>query len=166
MTTLLNFGENLILVSASLTGTLVDMAIYQDTLYFAFTGVVSSRGIYTLDIRPYRPLAKNTKTTIYPVFANEGDTLDLTQFCPDAKDIVFSVGFDKPTYLSINADNELEIASNAVTETQPVLVRLTGINYIDSVDFSFYLIIVQAANPAVRDIDRFGDVCQHDVQSF
>ena len=66
--------------------------------------------------------------------------------------LTFGTGFDKPTYLSINADNELEIASNAVTETQPVLVRLTGINYIDSVDFQFYLIIVQAANPTVRDI--------------
>ena len=86
------------------------------------------------------------------MFANEGDTIPLKQYCPDAHTITFGTGFDKPTYLSINADNELEIASNAVTETQPVLVRLTGINYIDSVDFQFYLIIVQAANPTVRDI--------------
>ena len=102
----------------------------------------------------YRPLTKNTKTTIYPVFADEGDTIPLSQYCPDAKTITFGVGFDKPSYLSINADNELEIASNAVTETQPVLVRLTGINYIDSVDFQFYLIIVQAANPTVRAVDE------------
>ena len=126
-----------------------DIAIYRDTLYILG---VNNGNIYTLDIRPYRPIVKNTKTTIYPVFANEGDTLPLKQFCPDAHTITFGTGFDKPTYLSINADNELEIASNAVTETQPVLVRLTGINYIDSVDFQFYLIIVQAANPTVRDI--------------
>ena len=125
----------------------VPLAIYTDTLY-----IFKSPTVYTLDIRKYRPLTKNTKTTIYPVFANEGDTIPLTQFCPDAHTITFGTGFDKPTYLSINADNELEIASNAVTETQPVLVRLTGINYIDSVDFQFYLIIVQAANPTVRDI--------------
>ena len=124
------------------------MAFYRDTLYMG----TSSGSIRTLDIRPYRPLAKNTKTTIYPVFANEGDTLPLKQYCPDAHTITFGTGFDKPTYLSINADNELEIASNAVTETQPVLVRFTGINYIDSVDFQFYLIIVQAANPTVRDV--------------
>ena len=124
-----------------------DFAIYRDTLYMIDGDTVS-----TLDIRPYRPLAKNTKTTIYPVFANEGETIPLKQFCPDAHTITFGTGFDKPTYLSINADNELEIASNAVTETQPVLVRLTGINYIDSIDFQFYLIIVQAANPTVRDI--------------
>ncbi len=126
-----------------------DMAIYQDTLY-----IVDSNDVYTLDIRKYRPIAKNTKTTIYPVFANEGDTIPLSQYCPDAKTINFGVGFDKPSYLSINASYELEIASNAVTETQPVLVRLTGINYIDSIDFEFYLIIVQAENPAVRAVDE------------
>ena len=125
-----------------------DASIYRDTLY-----LVSSSGVYTVDIRPYRPMSKNTKTTIYPVFANEGDTIPLSQFCPDAHTFTFGVDFDKPTYLSINADNELEIASNAVTETQPVLVRLTGINYIDSIDFQFYLIIVQAANPTVREFD-------------
>ena len=127
-----------------------DLAIYRDTLYFA----QGNDGLFTLDIRPYRPLAKNTKTTIYPVFANEGDTIPLKQYCPDAKTITFGAGFDKPSYLSINASYELEIASNAVTETQPVLVRLTGINYIDSVDFQFYLIIVQAANPTVRAVDE------------
>ena len=126
-----------------------DAALSGDTLY-----VLTSTEVQTLDIRPYRPMSLNTKTTIYPVFANEGDTIPLSQYCPDAKTITFGVGFDKPSYLSINASNELEIASNAVTETQPVLVKLTGINYIDSVDFSFYLIIVQAENPAVRAVDE------------
>ena len=129
-----------------------DIAIYRDTLY-SLQDIGSTGAVYTLDIRSYRPLSLNTKTTIYPVFANEGDTIPLTQYCPDAHTITFGVGFDKPTYLSINADNELEIASNAVSETQPVLVKLTGINYIDSVDFSFYLIIVQAVNPIVREVD-------------
>ena len=138
----LNVGE-----PTGATTDAADISIYRDTLYF-----VESRDVYSLDIRPYRPIAKNTKTTIYPVFANEGDTIPLKQYCPDAHTLTFATGFDKPTYLSINADNELEIASNAVTETQPVLVRLTGINYIDSVDFQFYLIIVQAANPTVRDV--------------
>ena len=129
-----------------------DIALYRDTLYSAQDdGTTGS--VHTLDIRPYRPMSVNTKTTIYPVFANEGETIPLSQYCPDAHTIVFGTGFDKPTYLSINADNELEIASNAVTETQPVLVRLTGINYIDSIDFEFYLVIVQATNPTVRDVD-------------
>ena len=132
-------------LNIDLTGTI---AIYQDTLYF-----LDSDAVHTLDIRPYRPLAKNTKTTIYPVFANEGDTLPLKPYCPDAHTLTFGVGFDKPSYLSINADNELEIASSAVTETQPVLVKLTGINFIDSIDFQFYLIIVQAENPTVREVD-------------
>ena len=132
-----------------------DIAIYRDTLYsFEGTeGTNSTGAVYTLDIRKYRPLDLNTKTTIYPVFANEGDTLDLTQYSPDAERIVPDVGFDKPDYLTFNTSNELEIASNAVAETTPVLVKLTGINYIDSIDFQFYLIIVQASNPTVRDVD-------------
>ena len=138
---------------ADTDATPVDVAIYQDTLYILQSDFFSRVNVYTLDIRPYRPLSLNTKTTIYPVFANEGDTIDLTQYSPDAEMFTFATGFDKPTYLSINASNELEIASSAVTETQPVLVRLTGINYIDSIDFEFYLIIVQAANPTVRDVD-------------
>ena len=139
-------------LNISWTGTLGDMAIYRDTLYLGFRNTPDS--IQTLDIRPYRPLAKNTKTTIYPVFANEGDTIPLKQYCPDAKTITFGVGFDKPDYLSINASNELVIDTNAVTETTTVLVKLTGINYIDSADFSFYLVIVQAANPTVRAVDE------------
>ena len=87
-------------------------AIRGDTLY-----TLTSSEVQTLDIRPYRPLAKNTKTTIYPVFANEGDTLDLTQYSPDAERIVADIGFDKPTYLTINASNELTIDADAVTET-------------------------------------------------
>lgn len=132
-------------------GIIADFAIYGDTLYILpFT----PDAVYTLDIRPYRPLAKNTKTNIPVQFANEGDTIDLTQFCPDAHTLTFGVGFDKPDYLSINADNELVITSDAVSETTPVLVKLTGINYIDSVEFEFYLVIQQATAPVWRDVDR------------
>ena len=122
--------------------------IFGDTLYALY-----NNAIQTLDIRPYRPMARNTKTTIYPVFADEGDTIDLTQYAPDAHTIIFDEGFDKPDYLSIT-NNQLSIASNAVTETTPVFVRLRGINYIDSHPFSFYLIIRQNAAPVWRDVDE------------
>ena len=56
------------------------MAFYRDTLYMGRT--YERIEIHTIDIRPYRPIAKNTKTTIYPVFANEGDTIPLSQYCP------------------------------------------------------------------------------------
>ena len=132
--------------SASIT----DIAIYGDTLYV----LGGSNGIiYTLDIRPYRPMAKNTKTTIYPVFVDEGDTLDLTQFAPEAEKIVFDVGSNKPPYLSINTANGLAVSSSAVTETTPVLVRCLAINRIDSQPFSLYLIIRQASNPKWREIE-------------
>ena len=130
-----------------------DIAIYRDTLY-TVSFLSSTVFVHTLDIRPYRPLSLNTKTTIPVQFATNGDTIPLKQFCPDADTLIFGLGFDKPSYLSINADNELVIASDAVTETTPVFVKLTGINYIDSIDFQFYLVILQAANPVVRDVDE------------
>ena len=127
-----------------------DIAIFRDTLY-----LLDATGVHTLDIRKYRPVAKRTKTTIYPVFANEGDTIDLTQFSPDAERIVFDVGYRKPPFLSINnANNEIRVAASAVSSTTPVFVRCLGINRIDSQPFSFYLVIRQAASPAWRELTR------------
>lgn len=123
-----------------------DFKIYRDTLYY-----LTSSAVQTLDIRKYRPMAKNTKTTIYPVFATAGDTIDLKQFSPDAERIVFDVGFDKPSFLSINASNKLVIGTGAET----CLVRLKAINRVDATEtgsFEFYLIIQRAASPVWRDV--------------
>ena len=133
-----------------------DMAIFGDTLYLIssntqLNGRSATPGIYTLDIRTYRPTALNTKTTIYPVFVEAGGTLDLTQFSPDAERFTFDVGFDKPPYLSINASNELEIGSGAET----IFVKLKAINRIDATEtdsFGFYLIIRRAQSPVWRNV--------------
>ena len=122
------------------SGGMRDIAIYRDTLYMLG---VNNGNIYTLDIRKYRPVAKRTKTTIYPVFAEAGDTIDLTQFSPDAERFTFDVGFKKPPYLSINASNELGVGSGAET----AFVKLKAINRIDATEtdsFGFYLIIRRA----------------------
>ena len=126
------------------SGGMRDMAIYRDTLYILGGG---NGNIYTLDIKKYRPLAKRTKTTIYPIFAESGDTIDLTQFSPDAERIVFDVGFKKPPHLSINASNELVVGSGPT-----VLVKLKAINRIDATEtesFGFYLIIRRAETAPV-----------------
>ena len=136
-------------LNVNLTIDVRDFAIYGDTLY----ALIVSTDVRTLDIRPYRPTAKNTKTTIYPVFAEAGDTIDLTQYAPDARSIIFDVGFEKPRYLSINSRNALTIAPNAVTETTPRLLKLRAINFIDSTPFQFYLVIVAPENPVIREVD-------------
>ena len=130
------------------SGGMRDIAIYGDTLYMLG---VNNGNIYTLDIKKYRPVAKRTKTTIYPVFAEAGDTIDLTQFSPDAERFTFDVGFNKPPYLSINASNELEIGSGAET----IFVKLKAINRIDATEtesFGFYLIIRRAETPVWRKV--------------
>lgn len=133
---------------ASSNSTWRDMAIFRDTLY-----LLDSMGVYTLDIRKYRPMAQNTKTTIYPIFAEAGDILDLKQFSPDAERIVFDVGFDKPSYLSINANNELVVGSGA----QTCLVKLKAMNRIDATEterFQFYLIVRQTTAPLWREVSE------------
>ena len=134
------------IVQSSSNSVFRDIAIFRDTLY-----LLDSAGVWTLDIRPYRPTALNTKTTIYPVFVEAGGRLDLTQFSPDAERFTFDVGFDKPSYLSINASNELEIGSGAET----VFVKLKAINRIDATEtdsFGFYLIIRRAQSPVWRNV--------------
>ena len=131
-------------------GSMRDIAIYGDTLYMLG---VNNGNIYTLDIRKYRPVAKRTKTTIYPQFVEAGGRLDLTQFSPDAERFTFDVGFDKPSYLSINASNELEIGSGAET----IFVKLKAINRIDATEtdsFGFYLIIRRAQSPVWRKVSE------------
>ena len=131
------------------SGGMRDIAIYRDTLYMLG---VNNGNIYTIDIRKYRPVAKRTKTTIYPVFAEAGDTIDLTQFSPDAERFTFDVGFDKPPHLSINTSNELVVGSGPT-----VLVKLKAINRIDATEtesFGFYLIIRQAQVPVWRDVSE------------
>ena len=129
------------------SGGMRDIAIYRDTLYMLG---VNNGNIYTLDIKKYRPVAKRTKTTIYPVFAEAGDTIDLTQFSPDAERFTFDVGFKKPPHLSINTSNELVVGSGPT-----VLVKLKAINRIDATEtdsFGFYLIIRRAGIPIWRNV--------------
>ena len=131
---------------ASSNSTWRDMAIYRDTLY-----LLDSRGVYTLDIKKYRSVAKHTKSTIYPVFIEAGGTLDLKQFAPDAERIIFDVGYDKPSFLTINTRNQLVLGSGA----QTCLVKLKAINRVDATEtgrFQFYLIVRRAAAPVWRNV--------------
>ena len=127
----------------------LDLAIYADTLY-----LLNTTQIKTLDIKPYRPMVKNTKTLIHPVIVTGATTIDLSQFAPDAKTIIFDVGFDLPSYLSI-ANNILTI-TGTFTEITTCFVRLKGINYVDATEtgtFGFYLIIMPNTAPVWNSVD-------------
>ena len=123
-----------------------DVAIYRDTLY-----MLDSTRVLTLDIKKYRPIARRTKTTIPPVFATPGDTIDLKQFVPDAERIVFDVGYNKPAFLSISASGGLTLTASAET----CLVKLKAINRVDATatgSLEFYLVVLTAAAPVWRDL--------------
>lgn len=126
------------------SGYIRDLSLYGDTLYI----LTETHTIGTLDIRKYRPMAKNTKTTIYPVILpytpnTQSHMLDLTVFSPDAERIVFDVGFDRPNWLSIDAQNRLIITQGAMTagEVRTCYVKCRAINRINSEPFAFYLVI-------------------------
>lgn len=130
-----------------------DVAFYGDTFYLLRDRSPSTPrySVETLNIRKYRPISTNTKTTIYPVFAAAGDRIPLTQFSPDAERIIFDVGYKKPPFLSINATNELVTTSAAET----CVVRLKAINRVDATEtgtFHFYLVI-EDETPVWRDTD-------------
>ena len=133
----------------------IDIAIYGDTLYSLNDRYPTAPRytVTTVDIRKYRPIAKNTKTTIYPQFIDAGGTLDLKQFSPDAERIVFDVGYDKPPFLTINNSNELAVGSGA----QTCLVKLKAINRIDATEterFQFYLIVRRVVAPVWRNVSE------------
>ena len=94
------------------------------------------------------PSRSEPKQRFIRVFAESGDTIDLTQFSPDAERFTFDVGFKKPPHLSINASNELGVGSGAET----AFVKLKAINRIDATEtdsFGFYLIIRRAGIPLI-----------------
>ena len=130
-----------------------DLCCFEDTFYIC--GYVSGRSsIYTLDIKKYRTLAKNTKVSIYPQFLSVGETLTLKRFAPDAERIVFDVGFSKPSFLSINGAQQLTVTGNATHQIRVVQVKCRAINRINSVAFSFYLVVVPALAPVWRDVSE------------
>ena len=130
---------------------LQDVAIYRDTFYFGHAD-----GVYTLDARPFRPMAKNTKQDIYPVIIRADATIDLTDYAPDAETIIFDVGFDLPSWLSISS-NSLTVDTTSITETTVCFVMLKGINYIDSTEtgtFGFYLIVMPLTAPVWKSVSE------------
>ena len=135
----------------------VDIDIFSDTLWCVQRiGSPYTSKLHKIDITEYLPVQEETKFNIYPVFASPGDTIDLTAYSPRASRITFDVGFDKPSWLSINANNQLTISNTAAvfgtgTKTvQPCLVKLKAYNYLDSTEtgsFSFYLVVMKAVAP-------------------
>lgn len=130
---------------------LPDIAIYGDTLY-----ALGNSAVFTLDIRPYRPMAKNTKTLIHPIIITGDTTIDCTQFAPDAHTIIFDVGFDLPSYLSIN-NSTITVDTSALTAPTTCFVMLKGINYVDATEtgtFGFYLVILPATAPVWKSVSE------------
>lgn len=78
----------------------------------------------------------------YPIFANNSDSVSLENIYTGS-DFSFDMSFTAPAWLTLNSDNELEITASAVSETTPVLVKLT-------MSREFYLVVSPNASPTLR----------------
>ena len=89
------------------------------------------------------------RAVIYPIFINEGESLDLNDYCKGAVAWIWDVGYEKPSYLSLRG-SRLTVAPNSITEETAVLVKVKGINYKGATDddnFKFYTVIRKATAP-------------------
>jgi len=132
-----------------------DIAIYRDTFYILQDNGTTG-AVYTLDIKKYRPLAKNTKKDIPPVIIHANTTIDLNDYSPDSEAFIFDEGFSKPSWLSIRG-NSLTVNTASITTTITCFVMLKGLNRIDHTEtgtFGFYLVVMPLTAPAWKSVSE------------
>ena len=78
---------------------------------------------------------------LYPIFARNGETLDLRTILSGTT-FAFRSSFVSPSWLTLS-DPNLVIAANAVSEITPVVVKLND-------DLSFYLVVMPSVAPTTR----------------
>ena len=122
-----------------------DITAYGRHLY-----LLTSKRILRADIT--KTVAPKPKQTIHPIFAKNGETIDLTQLVEGYESIAWQSGFTNPTYLSINNSYELVIASDAVSADTETLLKFTATNDAGSTNFEFYLVIIADAAPVWEDV--------------
>ena len=67
--------------------------------------------------------------------------------------IDFQFGFDTPSYLSIDANLNLDVADGVITDDTTVLVKLSTYSLRAQTDFEFYLVIAKKKAPIAKEID-------------
>ena len=79
---------------------------------------------------------------LYPIFARNGETLDLRAILSGTT-FAFRSSFVSPSWLTLSSDTHLVIAADAVSEITPVVVKLND-------DLSFYLVVMPSVAPTTR----------------
>ena len=85
---------------------------------------------------------------IYPQEVEAGDRIDLRKFIKYATDITFDLGFKIPSWLSIEDNRWLNIASDAPADATSYL-RLIGINHISATPFHGCMFYVQVKGSVI-----------------
>ena len=67
------------------------------------------------------------KSEIYPILAAPGDSIDLSTLINHADTVIFDVGFEKPSWLSIDG-TQLKIADDVIPKST-AYVRLAGCQF-------------------------------------
>ena len=85
-----------------------------------------------------------------PIQVRPGDTIDLEKYFTNADDVEFSVGYEKPTWLSLS-DSTLTVSSSTPAPSS-AWVQVNGINHHGlSDELGFYIYIRPLLTPAWKD---------------
>ena len=97
------------------------------------------------------------KSEIYPILAAPGDSIDVSTLINYADTILFDVGFEKPSWLSIDG-TQLKIADDVIAKST-AYVRLRGVNPNGTSvegEFGFYVYIRSFRQPEWKDFSDLG----------
>ena len=127
------------------------IAIYGDYLY----GVTSSQGnfLYRVEIRKLEKPKRRQK--IYPIFVNEGDTIDVTKYVSYMTKLVWDKGYTPPDYISISGTGIVIARNTGLKEETAIEIKVKAFNKHGATDdnnFKFYIVIKKAAAPIVDDV--------------
>lgn len=118
------------------------------------TGNQSRKELWKL---PISAMSKpKRRQLIYPIFVNEGDSIDVTKYITGAERLAWDIEYEPPDYLTLNG-MDIDIASNAVTSETAVEVKLKAFNrrgFTDDNNFKFYIVIRQNTAPVVEIVQN------------
>ena len=125
-----------------------DIDVYGSGVFY--TRPTANTNLYRIDVSRYRSPA--VRPRIVPQFVVEGESLDLKHFVSGAERILFDSGYDTPAYLSIDSNQNLDVASGRVSDDTCVLVKLRAFSRSGETPFRFYLVVLKRKTPVWKDV--------------
>ena len=147
-----------------------DFDVYGDQLFFA--APLATPNFQSIALPKYRPPA--VRSHILPQLLTEGESLPLKYFVDGAEKILFESGYDVPSYLSIDSNQNLVVGTLPTPLDPPlsggkqigILVKLRAYSLRGETPFQFYLVINRQQPPVWKPIETLPVVLGETVNLF